>query len=177
MSADDAFRDLDGPLRSLVAELYARGYREGAAAMRDSILRAADIPLDGLQPTSISDSASTPEMTQGERIARKIRVMTAAGRDQIERARAPHGAVSTAVELVLKENPGLPMKEIISRVIELDDRISPSSVGTELRRYDTDRYHQDGNGSWFLGGKPPMEKEEPTNKADSSLPNPMSEWR
>lgn len=177
MSADDTFRDFDGPLRSLVAEIYARGYREGAAAMRDSILRAADMPMDGLQPTSIGDSASIPEMTQGERTARKTRVVTAVGRDQIERARAPHGAVSTAVELVLKASPGLPMKEIISRVIELDDRISPSSVGTELRRYDTDRYHQDGNGNWFLGGKPPKEKEESANEADSSLPNPISEWR
>jgi hypothetical protein len=66
--------------------------------------------------------------------------------------RAPRGLLGAAVSKVLTKHPGLKVADIERRAVEIDSRISPKSVGNELRRWKGKKYRRDNKLHWFLLG-------------------------
>ncbi len=128
----------------MVREAYQRGYADGSAAMRDSILKAASAPLS---PQTIK-----PDLVR---------------RPEESKTRAPRGSVRGLVQRVLTETPGLRTGEIGERVAGLDPRVSPSSASNELRRFEGQFYRKEGD-TWFLIGHADRESAEEPREAASA---------
>jgi len=147
--------DVDDIIRSLtekVREAYARGYRDGAAATRDRILRAAadEGSVRSAEPERVKEQLSEDGMSTSARVER--------------------GAVRVAVQSVLARKPGLSINDISKRVTALDPRItSGNSVYNELSRNENKLYRRSA-GLWFAI---PMGefREDPTQSAGSSQSN------
>lgn len=113
---------------SLALEIYEAGKRDGSAEMRKALLK-----LVGADSSPGEPSAAPPSLTERETGS----------------SRAPRGALRDAIERALRERPGQTEQELQVYVGQLDRRVSPRSVGGELRRLKGDRYRQEGR-KWFL---------------------------
>lgn len=124
-------------LNKVVEDAYRQGYAEGAAAMRESILRAAQAPL------------SVPD-------APKFRFPTADAQDTAQTrlelksksGRAPRGTVGRIINDALGKQDGLTQQQL-KQYADLVEDISATSIGNELRRNEGTKYRRDGN-RWFL---------------------------
>lgn len=63
--------------------------------------------------------------------------------------RGPRGALEHAIKAALLERPGATESEIMEAMTRIDPRVSPRSVGGQLRRFRNQRYRQEGR-RWFL---------------------------
>lgn len=127
-------------LNALAEDAYRKGYEDGAAAMRASILAAAQAPLTTPAPPGVSYYLSRPikddvaEETPGE-----------------PRKRAPKGAVGLLVTSELERSPGLSQQALKNRLVGARE-ISSGAIGNELRRQENIKYRRDALGRWFLIG-------------------------
>jgi hypothetical protein len=64
----------------------------------------------------------------------------------------PRGTIGPLIDRVLGDSPGLRAAEVEAKVVELDSKITPASVGNELRRYRGKRYYRDDGMRWHLIG-------------------------
>src|SRR4051795_2492906 len=129
MSDESNIDDLIAQTSALIREAYARGFAAGGSAMRDNILKAASAPIEPshhrlkLEPGSYSVTGfSTPKR------------------------RAPRGNVRALVNRILGTSPGLSTGKLGETAATIDNRVSPSSVSNELRRYEGVRYKKEGRG-------------------------------
>lgn len=120
----------------LLNKAYQAGYADGQAALRESVLKAtgatAHVPtakIKGSMPSS--------------------QYIIVEPKDSLK---APKGRVGEVIHEVLASHPGLPIVEIEQRALEIDPRISPKSVGNELRRLKGQKYRQGEGKQWFLIG-------------------------
>ncbi|CAN5697707.1 hypothetical protein BH10PSE5_BH10PSE5_15820 [soil metagenome] len=123
--------DLDDLLEDIRVKLsaaYNRGWRDGSAVMRESILRAAETPMPD---EGLSQAGPVPKASDAE-------------------SRAPRGLTAKAIRAVLTEEPGLPVIEIASRVTARFPEVAAKSVGNELRRREDKDYRREGKYAWFL---------------------------
>ena len=111
-------------VQALMQEIYEAGRRDGGAAMREAILKAAEVPVQRVAPKPISASKQDGE-------------------------RAPRGLLPQVMAQVLRQIPGSTEQEIAEMVTLMDSRISPRSVGGQLRRFRGKVYRQEGR-KWFL---------------------------
>jgi hypothetical protein len=63
--------------------------------------------------------------------------------------RAPKGLLTSVLSQALRDNPGATAQELEQRLPSYDARVSPKSVGNELRRGENERYRRSG-GLWYL---------------------------
>jgi hypothetical protein len=134
-----AIRDLARPL---IEEAFQQGFRAGISAGKESVERAFATALR--------------QAEQDFRMAKARQERPAAKADSPRRAsskrkRVASGTLRPLVELILTDSPGLRVAEIQTQAKALDETISPSSVGNELRRMEGTRYRRDGK-RWFLIG-------------------------
>lgn len=113
---------------SLALEIYEAGKRDGSAEMRKALLKLVGAETSPGEP--FRAQAPFPEKDASS-------------------SRAPRGALRDAIERALRESPGQTEQELQAHVGQLDPRVSPRSVGGELRRLKGDRYRQEGR-KWFL---------------------------
>jgi hypothetical protein len=126
--------DILSRLKGLVEDAFQRGYKQGAADMRESIMRAASVG-----PESVSQPAPARTVSAAHKPTVDMRYSD----------RAPRGLVGKLIDKVLVEHPGLPIFRIEKRVIAMDERVAVKSIGNELRRLKGKKYRQDGR-IWFL---------------------------
>lgn len=113
-------------MHALLQEAYEAGRRDGGTAMRDAILKAAEAPVSKpSQPKLALDDARNPA------------------------ARAPRGSLPKVMARALTANPGATENELQAAIANIDPRISPRSVGGQLRRFRGKFYRQEGR-RWFL---------------------------
>jgi len=156
MSNEPNVNDLIAQTSAAIREAFARGFAAGGAAMRDNILKAAGAPLAN-QPTSLR--------------ANDVHLLPPIVTRPTLKQRAPRGSVSALVNRILDEKPGLSTGNLGEAVAALDNRISPSSVSNELRRYESVRYRKEGRG-WFLIGNAEKEAAEYTESGPSAAAYP-----
>ena len=124
---------------------YERGVRDGAEAMRQSIINAASqgswemlTPISPIERRPIvydTDSGDVPAAVPEQKPSR-----------------APRGAVDRAIGQVLKVHPGLTAQEVEEAALAFDPEVSRKSVGNNLRRLEGVKYRRDKPGGyhWFL---------------------------
>jgi hypothetical protein len=131
-----------GVVRPLIAEAFQQGFRAGIATGKEAVEHALAAVLSNgvghVFAVTALHVASTPRT------------------DSPKRPRVASGTLRPLVELILSDQPGLRVAEIQEKARELDDTISLSSVGNELRRNEGTRYRQDGK-HWSLIGEPERE--------------------
>lgn len=113
-------------IQALMLEVYEAGRRDGGAAMRDAILRAAEVPaLRGAdaQPSNAKKAEAS--------------------------SRAPRGLLPKVLAQAMAGGQGMTEQQIIDAVAATDQRVSPRSVGGQLRRFRDKLYRQEGR-HWFL---------------------------
>ena len=113
-------------IQALMQEVYEAGRRDGGAAMRDAILKAAEVPVS---------RATQP----------RLPVIS----DQEGNARAPRGLLPQVIARAMASKGGMTEQQIVDAVVAIDDRVSPRSVGGQLRRFRDKVYRQEGR-KWFL---------------------------
>jgi hypothetical protein len=114
----------------LLAQAYRRGYRDGVASAKARIvssLSALD-EVDHPAETSPHDSA-TPPKNGG--------------------VQSPHGTVRPIVLQILSEHPGSTVAETQNYAAQMNAKVSPLSIGGELRRLKGKFYHQRVR-RWYL---------------------------
>ena len=122
-------------LHQVVEQGYQRGYQDGAAAMRDSLLRAAEAPLKlPPMPPITSFVNFEKDAEDGARVNRR---------------RAPRGAVGRFIRKTLMDGNGRTQQEL-EEMAASTEGLSASSVGNELRRGDGTKYHRDNLKRWRL---------------------------
>jgi hypothetical protein len=152
VNKNDLSRIPDDELQQLIAEAVAefgrRRYDAGLAAMRESILRAAQAPAPAPPAKIVLDLNKPPK------------------------ERAPRGAVAAAVEALLKDIPdGALVTELEAQAAVRFPDIATKSIGNELRRGEDRRYRRDRPGGyrWFLIAD--GDQESPGPDAQSSDPD------
>ncbi len=113
-------------IQALMREVYEAGVRDGGAAMRDAILKAAAAPV----PHKPHPSAPTVNAAE-------------AG------SRAPRGLLPQVMAQAMASGEGMTEQEIVDAVVAIDQRVSPRSIGGQLRRFRGTIYRQEGR-RWFL---------------------------
>ncbi|MGH6767749.1 MAG: hypothetical protein ACRECO_01880 [Xanthobacteraceae bacterium] len=127
MSKTDNIDDLVGEVIRAIKLAYGRGFHAGGAAMRDTILQAAD---DLNIPTH-------------DEIAASIRTNGA--------PKSSWGSVVAAMRMILTKEPNLTVHEIEERGMALYPDINIRSFGNQLRRYEGVKYKRDEETSrWSL---------------------------
>lgn len=108
-------------IQALMREVYEAGRRDGGAAMRDAILKAAAVPVlhksHSMDPTV---NATEPG------------------------ARAPRGLLPQVMAKAMASGEGMTEQEIVDAVAAIDQRVSPRSIGGQLRRFRGTIYRQEG---------------------------------
>lgn len=113
-------------IQALMLEVYEVGYRDGGAATRDAILKAAAVPvIRAPLPNAPSVKAAEPG------------------------TRAPRGLLPQVMAQAMAGGQGMTEQEIIDAVAAIDERISSRSIGGQLRRFRDTVYRQEGR-RWFL---------------------------
>ena len=124
-------------LNKLVQDAYRQGYADGAAAMRESILRAAEAPLSSPEaPSFLETLARSSESGQP-----KLELKSKSGR-------APRGTVGRIINDALGKHEGLTQQQLKQYADQVED-VSATSIGNELRRNEGTKYRRDGK-RWFL---------------------------
>jgi hypothetical protein len=118
MSKSDTVDDLVSEVTRAVKLAYARGFHSGGAAMRSTILQAAD---DLNIPTHDEIAASIRHYGQ----------------------RSSWGSVVAAMREILTKEPNLTVHEIEERGRALYPDINIRSYGNQLRRYEGTKYKRD----------------------------------
>jgi hypothetical protein len=113
-------------MKALLEEAYRAGLRDGAARMRNAIMHAARVP----EVDELAESVGFEHHEERER-------------------RAPRGLLRDVIRDALTARPGMTEMELQDAVRTLDARVSPRSVGGELRRRRGIDYRQEGR-RWFL---------------------------
>lgn len=132
MSAPQNLDDIIAMLAEKVRESYSRGFRDGASATRDRILKAAADEV----PSGAIDAGKPQDERLQDRPSGTI-------------TRVERGAVRIAVQQVMTNRPGLPISEVAKRVSSLDPRItSIASVTNELNRNEGKLYKK-AEGLWY----------------------------
>lgn len=139
---DDLLAAFDvSALRSALALAYergrARGVIEGQQVIRDSILRAVSAPMESVP--------NSPPVQRAEVVAA---AGTAAGTGDAFARRAPKGLTQTIITMVLEEEDGLPLSQIVERAMSLDERLSSKTIYNTLN-LQKERYRLEGE-RWFL---------------------------
>lgn len=130
-------------VQALLEEVYEAGRRDGSEATRLAILKA----VEG-QP-----SPSPPgEFPKRERV--RVGNHVQRPNPPEDARRAPRGLLRQAIEHGLRMRPGLSEQDLQDIVVRYDSRISPRSVGGELRRMRGTLYRQEGR-RWFLLAQEP----------------------
>jgi hypothetical protein len=115
-------------MKLLMEAAFNEGRRVGAQEMRAAIMRAAGAPLqDAAQAVFEARSAARAQQD----------------------VRAPRGLLRNALREALTQRPGATEIELQELVEKMDTRVSPRSVGGELRRMRGSLYRQEGR-KWFL---------------------------
>jgi hypothetical protein len=114
-------------IQALMQEVYEAGRRDGGAAMRDAILKAAEVPvLRTPQPPR-------PVSVNGQKAG----------------TRAPRGLLPRVIAQAMAGGQGMTEQQIVDAVVAIDQRVSPRSIGGQLRRFRDKVYRQEGR-RWFL---------------------------
>ncbi len=117
-------------IQALMQEVYEAGRRDGGAAMRDAILKAATVPVPRNAPAHPPASKNTETG-----------------------ARAPRGLLPQVMAQAMASGEGMTEQEIMNAVADIDQRVSPRSIGGQLRRFRDTIYRQEGRRWFLLGGK------------------------
>lgn len=156
MPSDDAklrfMHQVAALAETFAGEIWHDAFKAGGDAMRDSIIRAAQVPIT-------SPQAHNPPQPVVEKVER------APG------ARAPRGAVGRAIDAILKTKPGCSIPDLEELVWRENREIARKSVGNEVRRMEGTKYKRDRPGGyrWFLIDHPvDQEGGEPTPQASAS---------
>jgi hypothetical protein len=128
------FRDA---LRPVLADAFQQGVSAGFFMSRDASLRGQEATERAMR--RLFDMAAQREAAPRERPQRRLR----------PKQRVASGTVRPLIERILADRPGLRVIDVQAAAAELDNDISPTSVGNELRRHKGTRYRQDG-ARWFL---------------------------
>lgn len=119
--------DLSDRMKAILRDAYKAGFRDGCARTRDAILRAAALPEDGAQYSTVQADAPQHQVT----------------------GRAPRGSARTAIVAILQDNPGLTLSEMVARLPSVDRAVSPRTLGGELHR-NKGRLYDQRNSRWYL---------------------------
>jgi hypothetical protein len=121
-------------VNGLLENAYRKGYEDGAAAMRNSLLRAAQAPLN-IPPM--------PDITEVMNVNRTI-----VRQPETPDSRAPRGSVARFVMETLRGDPGLTQIDLKLRAVNAG--VSPAGIGNELRRHKDRKYRKDARKGWHL---------------------------
>jgi hypothetical protein len=113
-------------IQALMLEVYEAGRRDGGAAMRDAILKAAEVPA-----------------------LRSVDVQPSNAKRSEAGTRAPRGLLPQVLGQAMAGGQGMTEQQIIDAVAAIDQRVSPRSIGGQLRRFRDKVYRQEGR-HWFL---------------------------
>lgn len=127
ISASDALIDT---INQRLRDAYHAGWQDARAA----ILSAAALP---------PGPPAEPQTGMSDNLQFRQR----AGR------RAPKGLLTSVLTKVIADHPGSTVQELERLMPSYDDRVSPKSVGNELRRGEGERYVRDGT-LWYLPSHP-----------------------
>lgn len=144
--------DLRDEVAKLLDEAWARGYRAGAEAARESILKAAALPM----PLNGGGASHAPQDRAPPRHATKRKSR-----------RASPGRVRVFLQDQLTASPGLIMAEL-QRLAKGVEGLSALSIPNELRRNEGELYRRDG-ARWFLAQTKSAEVPDEDTSADSLL--------
>jgi|SRR5579872_1420757 len=118
----------------MIEKAYERGYVDGAAAMRESIVRATQTPLT---------IPAAPTMGS----------LFAEDQDEVESRpspkRSPRGSVRSFLFRALREKPGATQHEL-KTTAKFFAGLSSTSIGNELRRNEGKMYRRDERNHWYL---------------------------
>jgi hypothetical protein len=128
-------------LRPVLTDAFQQGVTVGFAMSRESGLRGIEA---GERAVQRALTAATGEANHPNLSPRRAR--------RRPRQRVSSGTVRPIVELILSDQPGLRVAEVQAKAAELDDSISPTSIGNELRRHLNKFYRREGK-RWFLIGE------------------------
>jgi hypothetical protein len=120
--------DLLATGENLLAQAYRRGYRDGVASAKARIVSS----LSGLDEEEIAAPPPPPGAPPKN------------GATQ-----SPHGTVRPIVMQILSEHPGSTVAETQSYAAQMNAKVSPLSIGGELRRLKGRFYHQRVR-RWYL---------------------------
>jgi hypothetical protein len=118
----------------LLEKAYSRGYEDGASAMRDSLLRAAQAPLN-IPP--MPDLSSIMNADTG-----------VSHQNEVKDVRAPRGSIGRFVTEALKRQPGLTQTSLKEMAIR--SGAAYPGIGNELRRHEGIKYRKDAKKRWYL---------------------------
>ncbi len=117
-------------IRDALREAYERGYRDGGAAMRDNILRAAGAP-EPIKDYGRDVPKALPSEADGKR-------------------RAPRGILQeTVISVLAMKSDGVPLRDIEDAVLSIAPTVARRSVYGELRRKRGELYELRGD-KWYL---------------------------
>jgi hypothetical protein len=118
-------------IETQVVALIHKAYQAGYQDARTAILNAVQTPLDGATHL-VTEQSATPKVI-----------------------RAPKGLMRKLVKQVLARGDGLPTSDVGEYAHILDERVSPRSAGTELKRGEEEGIYENEDGLWYLKGKSP----------------------
>ena len=132
MSHDEKVADIASRVAELISEAYERGWKDGAADARHRILRAAE------SESGISSAALAPTHPASH-----------GGQSVHPVASLPRGTLRPVVTAIMSQNPGKSLSEITRLVVKADPRISPYSVGNEVRR-NNGKMYKSIKSKWYI---------------------------
>jgi hypothetical protein len=135
----DAVREA---VRPIIHDAFRQGLEIGFGLARDTA-------MNGFEEAARSIKAAF-EPTQTRLTERRER-----------KPQVPRGTIGPLIDSVLTDSPGSRAAEIEAKAVARDPKITPASVGNELRRYRDRRYRRDdATMRWYLIGDTEKEKAE-----------------
>jgi hypothetical protein len=123
-------------IRPIVRDAFRQGLEIGLSMARDASTNGLDNAEQLIRDAFEAPKADAPK--------------TDAPKKRQYKQYVARGTIGPLINSVLTDSPGLRIGEVEAKVVELDNKITPASVGNELRRYRDKRYHCDDNKRWYL---------------------------
>lgn len=130
-------------LRPVIEQAFRAGFRAGAETAKSAVDRAIE--------TALRSGEQALRNTIAPRADSEVSVDSRPHRRR-GRRRVASGTLRTLVEMILTEQPGQRVAAIQEAAQEIDNTISPTSVGNEIRRHVGTRYRREGV-RWYLVGE------------------------